>query len=158
MNYLGSNMQKGYNPHSLQKSLAWMAEAVQGEKEKELFYEYLISVAPRQEDKDIISSIREDEVEHTRMFKQMYKDFTGQEIKEIKGEDFQKPDSYLEGIQRALFGELRTVEKYREIFKGLPEGYYRDSVFDILTDELRHSAKYNFLYTMNLTSSPKKTT
>ncbi|ARJ38454.1 rubrerythrin [Sporosarcina ureae] len=151
--YLGNSIYQGYDPEALQKSLALMFEAVQGEKEDRLFYEYLISVAPTQEDKEIISSIRDDEIRHNLMFKKMYKDFTGQEVMDVTAEDFKKPASYIEGIQQALFGELKAVEKYREIRKGLPDRQNRDIVFDILTDELKHAAKYNFLYTENRTNS-----
>lgn len=144
-------MQKGYNPHSLQKSLAWMAEAVQLEKEKELFYEHLISVGPTEADQDLIVSIRDDEKEHRDMFRTMYKDFTGQEIKDRMTEgEVKKPESYLQGIQFGLFEALREVEKYREIFKGLPEGYYRDAVSDMISDKLKHATMYNFQYTKNL--------
>ncbi|WP_232319222.1 ferritin-like domain-containing protein [Sporosarcina ureae] len=153
MYYLGNSIYQGYDPEALQKSLALMFEAVQGEKEDRLFYEYLISVAPTQEDKEIISSIRDDEIRHNLMFKKMYKDFTGQEVMDVTAEDFKKPASYIEGIQQALFGELKAVEKYREIRKGLPDRQNRDIVFDILTDELKHAAKYNFLYTENRTNS-----
>ncbi|MFX3674606.1 MAG: ferritin-like domain-containing protein [Paenisporosarcina sp.] len=151
MTYLGSNMQKGYNPQTLQKSLTLIAEAVQGEREDRLFYDYLISVAPTQEDKDIIESIRDDEIKHNSMFKMIYKDFTGKEVMNGNGE-IKKPNSYVEGIQQALFVELRAVEKYREILKGLPDGFYRDAVFDILTDELKHATKYNYLFTKYQTS------
>ncbi|PIC80222.1 rubrerythrin [Sporosarcina sp. P18a] len=146
-------MYQGYNPEALQKSLALIFEAVQGEKEDRLFYEYLISVAPTQEDKEIISSIRDDEIRHNVMFKKMYKDFTGQEVLDVTEEGFKKPASYTDGIQQALFGELKAVEKYREIRKGLPDRQNRDVVFEILTDELKHAAKYNFLYTENRTNS-----
>ncbi|WP_233191632.1 ferritin-like domain-containing protein [Sporosarcina sp. P18a] len=153
MYYLGNSMYQGYNPEALQKSLALIFEAVQGEKEDRLFYEYLISVAPTQEDKEIISSIRDDEIRHNVMFKKMYKDFTGQEVLDVTEEGFKKPASYTDGIQQALFGELKAVEKYREIRKGLPDRQNRDVVFEILTDELKHAAKYNFLYTENRTNS-----
>lgn len=144
-------MQKGYNPHSLQKSLAWMAEAVQVEKEKEFFYEYLISVGPTEGDRELIVSIRDDEKEHRDMFRTIYKDFTGQEIKEEKAEEkVKEQDSYLAGIQFGLFESLREVETYREIFKGLPEGYYRDAVSDMISDKLKHATMYNFQYTIHL--------
>ncbi|WP_233192018.1 ferritin-like domain-containing protein [Sporosarcina sp. P34] len=152
MYYLGNSMYQGYNPEALQKSLTLIFEAVQGEKEDRLFYEYLISVAPTQEDKEIISSIRDDEIRHNIMFKKMYKDFTGQEVLDVTEESFKKPASYVDGIQQALFGELKAVEKYREIRKGLPDRQNRDVVFEILTDELKHATKYNFLYTENRTN------
>lgn len=156
MNNTGNNVYQGYDAQALQKSLALMVEAVQGEKEDRLFYEYLISVAPTQADKDVIASIRDDEIRHNIMFKKIYKDFTGKDVMDVNGEQFKKPGSYTDGIQQALFGELNAVEKYREIRKGLPDRYYRDLVFDILTDELKHADKYNFLYTENIKRNPKK--
>ena len=154
--YLGNWMYQGYDPEAFQKSLALMVEAVQGEKEDRLFYEYLISVAPTQADKEIIASIRDDEIRHNLMFKKMYKDFTGQDVMDVTEEGFKKPSSYTDGIQQALFGELKAVEKYREIRKGLPDRHNRDLVFEILTDELKHAAKYNFLYTENRTNGHEK--
>lgn len=140
-----------FDMQALQKSLMMMAEAVQGESEDRLFYDYLISVAPTQEDKDVIASIRDDEIRHNLLFKQMYKMYTGQDVPDVPEEEFIKPASYEEGIQQALFGELRAVEKYREILQGLPDRQNRDIVFNILTDELKHASKYNFLYTENRT-------
>ena len=80
MNNPGYYAVQRYDMQALQNSLMLMAEAVQGEQEDRLFYDYLISVAPTQEDKDIIASIRDDEIRHNLMFKQMYKMYTGQEL------------------------------------------------------------------------------
>jgi rubrerythrin len=137
-----------FNPE-LQKVIDGVKEAVQGEREDELFYDYLISVAPTREEKGLIESIRDDERRHNRLFRRIYKDFTGMEVPAGQEEAFEKPKSYLDGIKRALFGELSAVERYREIRKDLPEGLYRDILFDIITDELKHGAKYNYLYTIN---------
>lgn len=138
--------------NALQNSLTLVKEAVSGEREDELFYDYLISVAPSKEEKDIIASIRDDERKHNVMFRRIYKAFTGMDIPARGEENFQKPSSYLDGIKRALFGELKAVEKYREIRKGLPIGPYRDILFEIITDELKHASKYNYLYTTNIMS------
>lgn len=137
-----------YNPQ-LQEALVGVKEAVQGEREDELFYDYLISVAPTREEKDIIVSIRDDERKHNRLFRKIYKDFTGMEVPPGGEETFEKPRSYIEGIKKALFGELRAVEKYRAIRRALPMGPYRDVLFDIITDEIKHSSKYNYLFTLN---------
>lgn len=133
----------------LQEALVGVKEAVQGEREDELYYNYLISVAPTREEKDIIVSIRDDERKHNRLFRKIYKDFTGMEVPPGGEETFEKPKSYLEGIKKALFGELRAVEKYRAIRKALPMGPYRDVLFEIITDEIKHSSKYNYLFTLN---------
>ncbi|MCY6354908.1 ferritin-like domain-containing protein [Clostridium sp. ZS2-4] len=138
-----------WDKEGLQKSLELIKEAVSGEREDELFYDYLISVAPTREEKKIIASIRDDEKKHNMMFRRIYKDITGMDVEVMEEETFEKPSSYLEGIKRALFGELKAVEKYRVIRQGLPNRYYRDMLFEIITDELRHASLYNYLYTEN---------
>ncbi|MCG3087324.1 ferritin-like domain-containing protein [Sporosarcina cyprini] len=137
-----------------QRSLQLMAEAVQGEREDQLFYDYLISKAPNAEQKDIITSIRNDEIRHNQLYRQMYQQLTGQEVPMAPEEEFVPPASYIDGIKKALFGELKAMEKYRIIRAGLPYREYRDVVFEILTDELKHATLYNFLFTENRTSSP----
>lgn len=138
-----------YDMNLLEKSLEGIKSAVQSEREDELFYDYLISVAPTAEEKEIIASIRDDERGHNKMFRQIYKGITGVDIPAGEEEEFVKPISYLDGIKRALFGELGAVERYREIRRGLPTRMYRDMLFNIITDEIKHSAKYNYLYTLN---------
>jgi predicted heme/steroid binding protein/rubrerythrin len=138
-----------YNNQALQNSLKLIKEAVQDERNDELFYDYLISIAPSEDEKEIIVSIRNDERKHNKMFRKIYKDFTGMDIEAVNGEEFENPESYLEGIKKALFGELKAVEKYREIRQGLLGRIYRDMLFEIITDELKHSSKYNYLYTSN---------
>lgn len=130
-------------------ALESIKDSVKGEKHDELFYDYLISAAPNDEEKNIIKSIRDDEIKHNRYFKDIYKDFTGKNIEVDKDATFDKPSDYLTGLKDAIFGELRAVEKYRNIRKVMPTEYYRDILFEIITDELKHSAKYNYLYTKN---------
>ncbi|WP_346936844.1 ferritin-like domain-containing protein [Clostridium sp.] len=133
----------------LQEALERVKEAIQGEREDELFYDFLISMAPTMEEKDIITSIRDDERRHNREFRKIYKDFTGMEVPTVEGEAFERPESYIDGIKKALFGELRAVERYRDIRRALGMGPQRDVLFDIITDELKHSSKYNYLFTLN---------
>nr|WP_307992016.1 ferritin-like domain-containing protein [uncultured Niameybacter sp.] len=134
---------------TLDEALMLMYNAVQGEKEDELFYNYLIGIAPTQEEKNIIMSIRDDEKKHNQMFRKIYQNFTGQQIPQPREVNFVKPNSYIDGIKEALFGELGAVERYRNIRAGLPTQYYRDAVFEILTDELKHATKYNYILNLN---------
>ena len=135
----------------LDQSLEGIKAAVAGEREDELFYDYLISLAPTEEEKDIIASIRDDERGHNKMFRQIYRSITGVTLPPASAsdEEFIKPASYLEGIKKALFGELSAVERYREIRRGLPTTMFRDMLFNIITDEIKHSVKYNYLFTLN---------
>ncbi|ADL50036.1 ferritin-like domain-containing protein [Clostridium cellulovorans] len=132
------------------EAIEGIKDAVQGEREDELFYDYLLNEAEDDEEKDIISDIRDDERRHNRIYKIIYEDLTGREVSKGDEESFKRPKSYLDGIKRALLGELRAVEKYRDIRRKLPRGQYIDVLTDIITDELKHASKYNLLYTINM--------
>lgn len=137
----------------LQNSLYLIRKAVAGETKDRKFYQYLIDTAPTREDKEIIASIRDDELKHYDMFREIYKDITGQYPVPLGEETFEKPSNFLDGIRQALFGELSAVEMYRKIYYGLKARKHRDMLFEIISDELKHSAKYNYIYTKNLCSS-----
>lgn len=141
-------MDKSYK--TLNEALALVKEAIQGEREDELFYDYLISVAPTKEEKDIIASIRDDERKHTKYFREIYAFYTGKSVPSPSNSAFEKPQSYITGVRKAKFGELGAVERYRDIRAGIPDRYYRDMVFEILTDELKHAHKYDYILYLSL--------
>lgn len=136
------------------KSVNLIQDSVEGEKSDALFYEWLINNIPAdnltqkqvKSIKDTIESIREDEMSHNKMFKAMYKQLTGADATPVETE-FVPPENFTEGILMALNGELNAVKRYRTIMNGMPNLYYRDIVFNILTDELRHANLYNYIYT-----------
>lgn len=152
MTYVRNNMEQYYvnfPQENLREALKLIKESIQGEKEDELFYDYLIDLAPTNEEKEIIKGIRDDEKRHNRIFKKIYKDFTREEVKDEECEDFKKPRSYIDGIKKALMGELAAVEKYKRIRQGLPYIQYRDLLFGIITDEIRHGILYNYILYLN---------
>ena len=53
--------------------------------------------------------------------------------------------SYKEKLEKALFGELDAVVRYRRIMGTMPSGNSYTLLMSIMTDELRHASKYNFL-------------
>ncbi len=129
-------------------ALKLIVEAVNSEREDELFYDYLLSVAPPGQ-REIITDIRNDERKHARAFRELYWEVTGEEIPPTQGEEFEVPASYCQGITRALFGELAAVEKYRKILFGFEFLPYRNLITEIYTDELKHAAKWNYLFSLN---------
>ena len=52
---------------------------------------------------------------------------------------------YKSNLKLALFGELTAVAKYRKILGTMPSGNSYTLLMSIMTDELRHASKYNFL-------------
>ncbi|AJE10319.1 ferritin-like domain-containing protein [Clostridium botulinum] len=90
-----------FTKYDFNKALELVKDAVQGEREDELLYDYLISKAPNNEEKEIIGSIRDDERKHRKMFKFVYKFYTGKDIEASDGAgDFEKPRSYIDGIKK----------------------------------------------------------
>jgi len=134
---------------NLQTAIRLIKDAIVGEREDELFYDYLISEAPSEEDKKIIQSIRDDERKHNKMFKELYYELTGKMPPQAAEPEFVKPESYVAGLQQALFGELGAVERYRRILFGLTKRKDINMITEIITDELKHASKYNFLYAKN---------
>ncbi|MED1793367.1 ferritin-like domain-containing protein [Brevibacillus nitrificans] len=132
-----------------EQALERIHEAIADARHDELFYEYLLSVAPTEQEKQVITGIRDDERKHNSFFQQIYKRLTGQRQRQSDtAELFQKPASYLDGIEQALMGELKAFEKYRVIYKSIPV-QYRDTIFEIMTDEMKHASYYNWLYAKN---------
>lgn len=134
---------------SYQNALLLVKQIVQGEPNVELFYDELIKSAPTDAQRNVIISIRDDERLHKKIFRQLYLSLTGENITGISNEEHKHPKSFLEGIQHALFGELTTVEKYREIWTQLPQGQHKDNVMGIIIDKLKHANVYNYFYTLN---------
>lgn len=130
-------------PQMIQKALA-------GETRDKIFYEYLINIAPDEQDKNIIKSIRDDEMRHFKLFRMIYQEITGCDPMPLDSEEFVKPENYLAGIEEAIIDEVTAAKNYRQIYVCLRGRKYRDILFSIITDELRHASLYNYLYTKNI--------
>lgn len=127
-----------------------IAKSVGNELEDEAFYSFLISHAPNDEQRKIIISIRDDERKHNKLLRQLYFDLTGKKLPQdvlTKIPTFNM--SYMQGLEKALMGELQAVTRYQQVLKGLTNMNYHNTILEILTDELRHADKYNFLITKN---------
>lgn len=118
------------------------------------YYDWLLNNIPiegltipqRKEISDRLIFIRDQELEHIETFKQIYRDFTGREP-EIQERDFVTPQSFEEGIKTALFEEVNSVMRYREIKAKIPGDYYEDILFNLISDESIHMSLFNYIYT-----------
>lgn len=133
-------------PQNYRDALELIREATKGEAEDRAFYEYLIENAPDEEAKEIIRGIRDDEINHFFLFGQLYHVLTGQTLPAQDEAEFEEPDSYCEGIKRAIIGEQNAVKKYRRILYALNDRVLINVLTDIITDEIRHGILYNYLY------------
>ncbi len=136
-------------PQNVPHALRLIQEAVAGETEDRMFYQYLIDNAPSQEDREIITGIRDDEISHFELFRYVYYQLTGQTLPPPQAMPFEAPATYCEGIARAIRGEQNAVRKYRQILFALQDRVLINILTGIITDEIRHGSLYNYLYTKN---------
>lgn len=144
-----TDLSKYTYPKNYQNALNLMKSALGSEKHDELFYNYLVSISPNEMDKEIIGSIRDDEIKHNKMFRTIYYQLTGTVLPYGEEEAFNTPPSFCQGLIDALKGELGAVQKYRQILFGLENRVHINMLTEIITDELRHSGFYNLLITRN---------
>ncbi|HJJ04419.1 MAG TPA: ferritin-like domain-containing protein [Clostridiaceae bacterium] len=131
---------------TLNQAINSIRQSVKDEKEDEMFYETLIKQAPTEKEKNIIASIRDDERKHNQILRGLYYEFTGQILPPDTLTNVQPNTmSYKENLEKALFGELDAVVRYRRILGTMPNGNSYTLLMSIMTDELRHASKYNFL-------------
>jgi rubrerythrin len=136
-------------PQNLAGAIQLIEEAITGETEDRLFYQYLIENAPNEEDKKIIQGIKDDEIGHFALFRGIYTELTGKAPPPPADETFTKPESYCAGLRNALQGEQNAIRKYRKILFALQDRVQINKLTAIITDETRHGILYSYLYSKN---------
>jgi rubrerythrin len=136
-------------PENLGNALSLIQQAVSGENEDREFYTYLLENAPSIEEQQIITGIRDNEINHFNMFHQIYYDITGEMVPQTTNEQFVPPATYCEGLKHALLGEQHAVQNYRQILYAMQTRIHVNMLTEIITDEIRHGSLYNYLYAKN---------
>ena len=136
-------------PQNLNGALDLIEQALSGENEDRMFYTWLIDNAPSDDDAQIISGIRDNEIGHYVLFRQLYYEITGMLPRQIQGEEFVPPANYCAGLAHALLGEQNAVQQYRKILYAMQTSVHINIMTEIITDELRHGILYNYLFTKN---------
>lgn len=136
-------------PENLQGALELIQLALSGESEDRMFYSWLIDQSPSEEDIQIISGIRDNEIGHYALFRQLYYELTGLTVPQVPGEEFIPPASYCDGLANALLGEQNAVQKYRKILYAMQDRVHINLLIEIITDEIRHGILYNYLFAKN---------
>lgn len=131
---------------TLNEATELIRQSIQDEREDELFYDHLIEQAPTEMEKGIIKNIRDEEKKHNQILRDLYYSFTAQTIlPNLSVSNIDTQLTYRENLEKALFGELNAVVRYRRIMGTMPSGNSYTLLMSIMTDELRHANEYNFL-------------
>ncbi|MCL2859730.1 MAG: ferritin-like domain-containing protein [Oscillospiraceae bacterium] len=135
---------------SFEQALDLIRTSIADEQEDEMFYNSIIQNAPTQKEKEVIMSIRDDERKHNEILRELYYKFTGTMLPHetfVSNMNENTNMTYNQQLEQALLGELEAVKRYRRILGAMPDEDSRTLLISILTDELRHANKYNFLIT-----------
>lgn len=135
--------------NQLDEALEKIKNSVMDELNDELFYSSLLNQAIEEEDKEIIMSIRDDEIKHNRLLRDVYYSLTGITLPQAKSQEQMPTNSYFQNLKKALFGEFEAANKYREIMNAMPDRKNSNTIMEIMVDEIGHSGKYNYLIGKN---------
>jgi rubrerythrin len=133
-------------PQNAENALRLIQLAIAGESNDSVLYSFLLDNSPTPEDKELLTMIRDNELNHYKMFRQIYYDITGLKIPQVDIENFIPPENFCDGIKKALFGELNSLDNYSQILYGLENQDHINMLSYIMTDEIRHISIYNYLY------------
>lgn len=152
---LAYDIQKSYESRlsratKLDETLEMIRASVADELNDELFYTTLINQAMTDEEREIISNIRNDEIKHNKLLRNVYRNLTNITLPEAKAVDEIPALTYTENLRKAFMGESAAASKYRHILNNMPDRANYNILMEIMVDELRHASKYNYLMYLDL--------
>lgn len=130
------------------KLLEMISHAAAGEAASMEFYKRLSEMLIAAEDKKTVRDIALDEAKHHRLFEELYCSLAGVRMPPpTPSDESTTPTGTFPAIfEGQMHDELSDVEFYRQIYFALSNLEYRDILFEIITDELRHAQFMGQLY------------
>lgn len=123
--------------------VALLQTFMQNEANDAAFYRELIAQVQEPELKEYVRVPLEDEQKHYRMMGQLYQELTGRTYSaEPRRTEF---PNLRAGLKMAMDGEYEAAERYRDVYLKYPEPRIRDLFFELLTDELEHATRFNYV-------------
>ncbi|MCR2805760.1 ferritin-like domain-containing protein [Paenibacillus soyae] len=146
-------MWRSYRPNgiptpyqALQEALHSIREAVAGESHAERFYQKLLELAPTEEDRVVITSIRDDERGQLQTLREIYLAFTGGQVPiSAPATVYMDPASYKDGLKSLIFKKWRTNQIAGHMLAAMPTGYYQNLLAKIAVDNVTIVSKLNYL-------------
>lgn len=140
--------------YNLNELINGVKNSVGNEKDDEIMYTSLAEMAPNDEQKEIIISIKDNEIVHNKIFRKIFTELTGVVLQENtmnspNNKNMQFNKSYMEMLKEAFMGELSAIERYRELLAYAPNMEIYSMIMYVMTDEIRHAAQYNYLMMLN---------
>lgn len=138
--------------YNLNELINGVKNSVGNEKDDEIMYTSLAEMAPNDEQKEIIISIKDNEIVHNKIFRKIFTELTGVVLQENAMNTTNTTTnnkSYMDMLKDAFMGELAAIERYRELLAYAPNMEIYSMIMYVMTDEVRHALKYNYLMMLN---------
>jgi len=149
--FRNESMSKPYK--SMEEAFSSIEKALETLKKSELIFHYLISDAPTKEEKDIFITLKNDNIKHTAFLREIYAFYKKQKFPPKEFSYFINSKSYPDGVKKTRLINLEKIDMLRVIRAGIPDGYYKDMVFEILTDIFIDTCKFDHILYLNLENS-----
>jgi len=143
------------NANKLNEALDIIKDSVTDEAEDAALYNLMINQAIQNEDKEIITSIANDEKKHNMMLRQIYFSLTGINLPMSKEITLNNQNTYIKNLSKSLFGELEAAKKYRKVLCAMTDKENYNKLMEIMIDEITHANKYNYLITKYMVNQEK---
>jgi rubrerythrin len=128
------------------KLLEMIAHAAAGEAAATRYYARLSDMLDGR-DKKTVHDMALDEAKHRHLFEELYANIAGVRMPPAESTEPTEPQGHLPEIfEERLYDELGDAEFYRQIYFALINMDYRDVMFEIITDEMRHATLMSHLY------------
>lgn len=138
--------------YNLNKLIAGVKDSIGNEAEDEMEYNKLAKLAPNDEQRNIINGIKENEMTHNKIFRKIFTELTGVILPTTNATTMPEEKatmSYTEMLTKAMLGEIKAVERYRELLAYAPNKCIYDMIMYVMTDEINHAIKYSYLLMLN---------
>lgn len=140
------------SPIQLENAIYTIGNSVESEEIINRYYQWLIDnipeseLTPGQNDRirNILETIQQDKINHNRILKNIYYELTGKVVTIVEKE-FAEPKDFKMEIMYEYIRALEGIQKYRHVMFGMPNLSYRDLIYIIISDEIRHASLYNYI-------------
>ncbi len=146
--YTNNHSSSGFYGDYDRKLLDLLREAMSEEKQDHNKYGHMMEMTDNDEIIEQIQYAYEDEAKHYGMFQEIYEELTGSDIVNIMNKEHEHQKHLIDAVKSSINAELEAVELYREIRAMLRGKKYRNMLFEIITDEQEHAARFVYLYSM----------
>ena len=121
-----------------------LREAMTDEATDMRYYEKLSWLVSKDEDREVVRHVQADEKKHLQMLIDIYRNLT-EEVPTVIANEFEIGHDLRAEFEKRVLEELEGMEFYRKLYLSHKSAELRDAFFEMLTDELEHAVKMQYL-------------